>query len=186
MNIAKAQAIQGWMDDAELLWLAQQASTRHRIVEIGSWKGRSTRAMADNLPVGAVLYAVDTWGGSNNSLQQDELAKNPPNWLFEQFCENMSDDLLGVPELRVRPLRMTSAEAARCLSVEAPFDMIFIDAEHNYQDVKADIRLWLPLLSENGLLCGHDYVASWPGVVRAVDELFPKRRRHCQSIWSNN
>jgi hypothetical protein len=42
--------------------------------------------------------------------------------------------------------------------------------DHSYEAVKQDILHWLPKVKNNGFLAGHDY--DWPGVKRAVDELF--------------
>ena len=61
-------------------------------------------------------------------------------------------------------------------------DMIFIDAIHEYDALKADVAHALKLM-KSGLLCGHDYNDSWPGVIEAVNELFPKFDV-CGTIWS--
>ncbi len=51
-------------------------------------------------------------------------------------------------------------------------DFIYIDASHEYEDVKRDLELWMPLLSDIGIISGHDYDDGHQGVVRAVDEFF--------------
>ena len=59
MNITRALQIPGMMSEEELTYLAELASDREWIVEIGSWMGRSARAMADNTK--GTVYCVDTW-----------------------------------------------------------------------------------------------------------------------------
>jgi len=61
LDLARARAITGWMADDELLWLARVARGCQRIVEVGSYQGRSTRALADHCP--GVVFCVDTCNG---------------------------------------------------------------------------------------------------------------------------
>jgi hypothetical protein len=144
----------------ELLWLAQRACTHQRIVEVGSWSGRSTRALADNTP--GRVWAIDTFLGSKE--HQPLLSQKPQNWLYEQFLENTK----GLSNLEV--MRMTSLEASKKLQDER-FDMVFIDASHDYQSVKQDIEAWLPLMLPGALFSGHDY--NYASVKQAVDECLP-------------
>lgn len=52
-----------------------------------------------------------------------------------------------------------------------PIDLVFIDGDHTYNQVKADIKAWLPHIKPGGILCGHDYgFETWPGVKQAFDE----------------
>lgn len=171
-NIENALKIDGWIWPDELEWLAQQAETRNLIVEIGSWMGRSTRALADNCP-GKVL-AVDTWKGSDEQQHRDLLKDKPEDWLLMEFMKNMT----GV---NVYPYVLTSLAAAETFKDEL-FDMVFIDAGHDYADIKADILAWGALLAPGGLLCGHDYHSGAPGVVEAVNELLDGAKIH-NSIW---
>ena len=63
------------------------------------------------------------------------------------------------------------------------FDIVYVDAAHEYESVKADIAAWLPKVKTGGVICGDDYVAGWPGVVQAVDEAFPKINRVGGHQW---
>jgi Methyltransferase domain len=170
VNIQNAMKIEGFMYSSELQWLAECASTHNHIVEIGSWLGRSTRALADN--TSGTVTAVDTWTGMDTTFNEGQaygsyLVDKPKDWLLNEFKRNIS----GLNNIRI--VRMTSLEAAVTLK-EMSFDMIFIDGSHNYEAVRADILAWHPLLAEGGLLCGHDYEGQFPGLVRAVRELLPE------------
>lgn len=74
---------------------------------------------------------------------------------------------------RRRVLRKVSAEAA--LDVDAgSLDFVFIDGDHAYSAVSADIQAWAPKVKAGGILCGHDYANpdyDFGGEVkRAVDD----------------
>ena len=52
-------------------------------------------------------------------------------------------------------------------------DLAFIDADHSYERIFADIRAWLPKVKTGGVLCGHDYGSSagdHAGVKQAVHQ----------------
>jgi len=185
-NIDYAVRIDGWMAEEELRWLAKKATEHKTVIEVGSWHGRSSRAIADNLPANGKLYCVDTWGGSSGEPDAHGSAKQKEgDNAFIYFNKHMSEHLLTG---KVRAIRMTStngAELLKDLAIQA--DMIFIDADHNYENVKADIESYLPLLAPGGLICGHDYSEEqlvWVGVKQAVNERFPNVSRAPKtSIW---
>ena len=180
MNIERALSVQGWMTEDELSYLASVASKSSIVAEVGSWMGRSTCALAANIGSGSV-YAVDTWKGSQEHSPM--LADKPEGWLFSEFSRNTA----GLPIL---PIPLPSLDAAFFLLAKTTirFDAIFIDANHSYEAVKADILAWMPLLKENGILCGHDFDRTyWPGIVRAVEECVPSFRVIPNTtIWSTD
>ncbi len=161
VDISAALLIEGWMSTAELLWLAEQAQQHRRIVEVGSWLGRSAVALAGNCP--GWVYCVDLWDGN--------LAPgiSGGGWTAEACYAAFKANTAG---RRVLTFRGPSASAAVLMQSQR-FDMIFLDADHSYEAVRADIQAWRPLLSPGGLLCGHDFSEEFDGVRRAVRELLP-------------
>ncbi|NOR90110.1 MAG: hypothetical protein GQ524_07625 [Anaerolineales bacterium] len=64
------------------------------------------------------------------------------------------------------------------LSWTLPVDFVFIDGDHSYDHVKADVQAWLPHIREGGILCGHDYGwDKWAGVKQAFDEEMVEYKR---------
>jgi len=177
VNIKNALATEGWMKTAEFEWLAEKASKLRTIVEVGSWMGRSTTAMADNLEGPGVILAVDTWRGSEE--HGSFLADKPPDFIYRIFCKNLRKH---VDSGRVCPVHLPSVEAARVFQAIgcAGFDMVFIDAAHDYENVKADIQAWKPLVKPGGLLRGHDW--GHPPIVQAVRELLGTPKTS-STIW---
>lgn len=172
MNIERALITPGWMSEAELTYLATAAQSCTRIIEIGSWRGRSARALADNTP--GTVTCVDTWadnaygiGGFWTETDPADIHQHP-NWLWHEFQKNLADHI----GTKVFQVRMPSLAAARYLSANK-YDLIFIDAGHTYDEIVADIVAWRPLIAEGGVLCGHDYVEYHPEVMRGVRELIP-------------
>lgn len=69
---------------------------------------------------------------------------------------------------RSRPLKLPSLVAARLFDIGS-LDFVYIDGDHAYEAVAADIGAYWPKLRSGGILAGHDYQLSGD-VGRAVDE----------------
>jgi predicted O-methyltransferase YrrM len=158
--------IEGWMTDNELNVLKYLASKCDSIVEIGSWKGRSTKELLESCR--GTVYAVDHWLGSAGDLT--EIATFNKD-IYSEFINNVGH----YPNLEV--LRGNSVEIASQFNDKT--DMVFIDAGHTYEECKTDIEAWLPKCDK--IICGHDY--SFPGVIQAVNEKFGKPDHVIDSIW---
>lgn len=144
----------------------KELSDNSRIVEVGAWKGKSVAYLAVeviNSKKNIKVDAVDTWlGDPNESIhQQDEYVKN--NKLYELFLSNIEP----VKHV-INPVQMDSVEAAKLYADES-IDAVFIDAAHDYENVKKDILAWYPKVKRNGYISGHDYYH--PPVKAAVDEM---------------
>ncbi len=176
MNITKALDIPGWMTEQELTWLAERAAESLCILEIGSWRGRSTRALADH--TSGVVFAIDTWRDSAIGFPGWWTKKESPqaylqkDWLWNEFRVNLIDKI----GTKVVPLRMNSAQAYDLLSRRGIFfDMIFIDGDHTAVGVHHDISRFQRLLRSGGILSGHDFNdPQCPEVAPAVCKLIPK------------
>ena len=160
----------GWMTNKELEFLRKAAEISDSVIEIGSWKGRSTKALLEGCK--GTVTAVDHFNGSEDYADATlAIARAEP--IYDIFMKNVGH----YPNLNV--LRMSSVEAAAQVPDKSA-DMIFIDSDHRYEQVKAEIDRWRP--KAKVILCGHDYADGWPGVKRAVEEAFDKF--HVEgSIW---
>ncbi len=147
--------IEGWMHHLDLEWLYDNAAQMGSIVELGCWKGKTTFVLASACP--GMVWAVDTWSGSSNP---DDPTHQSYCWeVFPEFQRNM----LG---WSVVPIVCDSTEAARLFD-DHSVDMVFVDADHTYPKVLADLKAWLPKVTK--LFCGHD--ADFPAVRAAVIEV---------------
>lgn len=187
VSLDRALKIPGWMKTAELHWLANVASDARVIIEVGTWKGRSTRALGDHCK--GVVYAVDGYIDPLEATDQtnQELKTRGPKAIAAEAYANLHDLIKAG---RVVLVRGRSTEAAGKIAVRLGHrplaDLVFIDADHTYEGCKADILAYQPLVApKRGILAGHDYgEKAHPGVKRAVDELFGDRvRRGPGSIW---
>lgn len=171
LAVSAARQIDGWMSRDHLAWLAESAARHQSIIEVGSWKGRSTKALA--MATLGKVYAVDGWIGATRKTRELIAAEGRDN-IEAEFRRNLAPEISAG---KVVVIPAESADAAFALAHDrVTADMVFIDAAHSYDAVKRDIALWRPFLVPGGLLCGHDYVSSWEGVIAAVDELVPNRR----------
>ena len=166
------RGIDGWMKFPELSWLYETAKHIGSVAEIGSWKGRSTHALASGTK--GTVVAIDHFKGSADEKDlTNTLAKQED--IFETFKRNTKD-------LKNIVINRTSGMKAAKKYPDKSFDMVFIDAGHTYKEVREDIKIWLP--KARMILCGHDYLPdTWMGVIMAVDEAFGKPDGVVDTIW---
>lgn len=143
-----------------------------KVVEIGSWAGRSAIIMAE---AGATVHCVDHWQGNKNDAGTIGFAAEAA---YQAFLDNTK-------ELResqkITHERNASEVAAGLASLAGQkFDIVYIDAEHDYESVKKDIELWKPLATH--IVSGHDY-HSFQGVKKAVQTMFPLRHSVQGNVW---
>jgi predicted O-methyltransferase YrrM len=152
-----------------------KAAKAKTFVEVGCKEGRTSAYLLDQFPDLRVI-AIDPWAALPNP---DEDYKD---WDFEAIERDFWMNI-GANKARCTHHRATSFDAAGYIS--GPFDAVFIDAAHDYENVIQDIQLWWPLVRSDGYLCGHDYQHKFPGVMRAVAECFPLLRvAVCpDSVW---
>lgn len=165
-----ASAIEGWLSDAQgraLFEAAASTTGRGLIVEIGSWKGRSTTWLAMGARLaGRRVWAIDRHRGSREDPSADT---------SQEFLDNLQR--AGVADV-VDPLVMTSEEAAA--QIGDPIELLFIDGDHSNEGARRDAELWLPRLVEGGTVMFHDVAtAAYTGPRRVVQQMVcPDPRFH--------
>jgi len=160
LKLEKAYSILGWMSVGELKLLATIAQKCKSIIEIGSYCGKSTRALCDNAPANCKIYTVDPWDYYFNASMRVD------NNSFNQFYINLYDHIKS-GKLLINRLKWEDYEPKELV------DFIFIDGDHTYESVRHDIDKALLHVKQNGIIAGHDYnVPAFPGVKQAVDETF--------------
>jgi predicted O-methyltransferase YrrM len=158
---------ENWFDYAHVYdYFISQLPKNAKVVEVGCWKGKSVAYLAVeaiNSGKEITIDAVDTWEGSPEH-QQDAYVRNKT--LYELFCENIKP----ISHI-VTPIKKRSLDAVNLYANES-LDLVFIDAAHDYNSVLQDIKAWLPKVKQGGIIAGHDYNDTWPGVKQAVQECF--------------
>jgi predicted O-methyltransferase YrrM len=128
------------------------------IVEIGSFKGKSTIALARGAAAthGGKVYAIDP-----HRIQPEE------GYLEDTEAEFFANIRKGGVEEQVEPMVMTSAEAAK--NWARPVRVLWIDGDHRYEPSKLDFTLWEPHVVEGGIIAMHDTIRK-PGPKRVLWE----------------
>jgi predicted O-methyltransferase YrrM len=146
------------------------------IVEVGSYKGRSTVAMGLTLAAlsqAGTIYAVDPHEGVRSG-KRDRVYKGGET--YNDFLDNIKR--FGLEKF-VRCLRSRATETR----IEAPISFILIDAMHLFKNVREDFSHFEKSIIRNGLMAFHDYQDEFPGVVEFVNSLIhaknaPYRKIH--------
>lgn len=149
----EVEKIDGWLTPDEGIFLyesAKKVKQKNAIVEIGSWKGRSTICLGKGAKDGnqATVYAIDPHVGS--SLHQNMFGSVDT---FQEFTQNIRNAKV---DQHIEPIRDTSENAIKNFGNSIEF--IFIDGTHKFKFVNLDLKLWFPKVVNGGIIVFHD---SW-------------------------
>ena len=163
--MALVAAVQGWMtlgQAATLYDSAVNCPEGGRIVEIGSFQGRSTIVLASGADLSVEVIAIDPHAGNDRGPQEidgfaDEAASD-----HDQFNANLA--AAGVTD-RVTHLRSFSDDALH--DVQGSIEVLYVDGAHRYAPALSDIRSWGDRVADGGTMLIHDSFSSI-GVTMAI------------------
>jgi predicted O-methyltransferase YrrM len=160
----------GWFsgEEAQIYRSLVQQIRGGIIVEVGVWQGRSLQAILDVCrDNNNRVFAIDNW---NPPADDPDYAEARDTDIYAIFLQNL--ERLG----HIATVEVICDNSARAAArfADRSVDLLFLDADHNYEAVKRDIQAWLPKMKDRGCLCGHDYTFR-EGVRHAVHEIFHDR-----------
>lgn len=168
--------VPGYLVEGEERWLFEAAYSlpdRANIVEIGSFKGRSTCCLASGCRgTQKRVFAVDSFNGNDSDFSA--------RGFLNEFLANVKH--CGLSRY-IEPTVGASHEIAK--KWNRPIHMLFIDASHAYEDVLADFEGFFPHVVPGGLVAFHDVCEQWPGPSRVWRETAERQLTetgHCHSL----
>ena len=140
-------------------WMTLLAPFRDRparMLEIGSWEGRSAVFFLNYLPQ-VQLTCVDTFAGGQE--HQEAAVANPEDADMLRSIETHFDANTKPFSGRLEKIKAPSIDALIDLGVaERRFDIAYIDGGHRAREVYADSALTWPLMAPGGLVILDDYL----------------------------
>lgn len=149
------------------------------ICELGTWLGYGANRLATYLKRKEKKFqitCVDTWLGSPEHLTNPQTIKEMklkngyPSFYYDflevtKFFEN--EDVIN-------PFPNTTSTFFRCVHInKIKFDIVIIDASHQYEDVLEDLYGSWEMLVPGGVIIGDDLL--WEPVSRAVKTFIKQR-----------
>lgn len=157
------------------------------VVEIGVWRGEFSKTILKVLEP-ARLILVDPWHHNEDPDQTDALAaragRDQMDAIYQSVVKRYRKE---IESGQVEVIRAFSGDAIPTLA-DGSVDFAYIDGDHSYEGVRADLEAILPKLAERGVVACDDYHRRgwWKnGVIRAVNE-FVGRHADCLRIQSLN
>lgn len=169
--LAAVSGVDGWMspDQGARLYRAAGSTTAgDRIVEIGSFRGRSTIVLASAAPDGVEVIAIDPHAGNDRGPQEIEGYEAQADDDHRVFLDNLL--AAGVSD-RVRHVRAFSQAAHG--EVDGSISVLYIDGAHRYGPARSDIREWGRRVAPGGTLLIHDAFSSVGVTLAILAELVP-------------
>jgi predicted O-methyltransferase YrrM len=166
--------VDGWMTEGQgraLFEAAEACPEGGRIVEIGSFQGRSTIVLALAAAPGVEVVAIDPHAGNDRGPQEIDGFEDAAHDDHARFNANLA--AAGVAD-RVRHVRQFSDAALA--EVSEKIDVLYIDGAHRYAPARADIRQWGARVADGGTLLIHDSFSSIGVTLAIMRELLVSKR----------
>lgn len=119
-------------------------------MEVGVFRGDFALEILESWR-GKLLTLVDPWRHLPDYLDSWNVSDSE---MERNFHHTLT--ILTSHKARINVLRMRSEQAVKMIE-NGSCDFIYIDANHSYEAMCRDLRLWFPKLRVEGLMCGHDY-----------------------------
>ena len=152
------EGVDGWFSPEQVARVVERASgvpAGGRIVEIGSFRGRSMIAIARSAPEGVEIVAIDPHAGNDRGPQEIEGFADEAEIDSKVFLTNL--ERAGVRD-RVTYVRKFSHDALD--DVPGPIDLLHIDGAHRYKPASDDIATWGAKVVDGGSVLVHDSFSS--------------------------
>lgn len=156
---------------ARLFAAAQRCADPGQIVEIGSFRGKSTVVLASAAGAGCQIFAIDPHAGNDRGPGEIEGYADQASLDHECFKANLR---AGGVEPRVHHIREFS-DAAHPF-VDGQIDLLYVDGAHRYAPARADLRDWGARVSPQGTMLIHDSFSSVGVTLAIFRELLLGRR----------
>jgi methyltransferase family protein/glycosyl transferase family 2 len=176
-TLERIRGVDGWLRDEEarlLMATAWRAATTVRaasIVEIGSYCGKSTVALASIVKAsggGGCVHAIDPHEGAVGACDSGVgVTVGAPT--LERLRRNLSDaDVADVVEI--------VPQSSFDVTWTQPIELLFIDGLHDEASVRRDVGHFESCVAIHAYLVFHDCDDSFPGVKACVDEVLASGR----------
>ncbi|GEM_PF-343203 len=153
-------------------------------VEIGVWRGKFSKQILDIVnPLHLAL--IDPWQHFGDADQSDAFSGRTKEIQFEEIyqdvCKDFADQITNGQVSIMRELSNTAIAQFE----DGTIDFAYVDGDHSYDGVRADLENLFPKLRHDGIIAFDDYhrFGWWgDGVLRAIHEFIGQHPSQCRVL----
>lgn len=114
--------------------------------EVGVEKGRYSKRLCQGNP-DLLLHSIDAWAAYSG--YRDHVTQRKLDMFYEETKQRLEPFNCNI-------IRGFSVEVANQFE-NGSLDFVYIDGNHEFSQVTADIHAWEPKVRKGGIVSGHDY-----------------------------